>query len=301
MKRLIRSFSAIIPATLLITLTGCGRSEPNYDAYGVFEATEVVVSAEVSGTILALETMEGEPVNAGVVIGHIDSTQLALKKQQLEATLRGVKSRRPDTHTQLAVLEEQLRTAKVEKKRLENLVKANAATPKQLDDLNAQTAVLERQLAATRSTLETTVGGLSEDETALGLQIDQLADQLSKCRLSSPIDGTLLMKYTEQGELAVPGKPLFKVADTDHFFLRAYVTADQLATVKVGQRVTVHADYGKKTQAYEGTINWIATTAEFTPKTIQTKDERANLVYAVKVAVKNDGGLKIGLYGGLSL
>lgn len=294
-------FPATLFLGLLLLMTGCGRHEPSYDAFGVFEATEVVVSAEVTGTILALEAMEGEPVKAGAIIGHIDSTQLTLKKHQLEAMLRGVKHRRPDTDIQLAVLEEQRRTARTELNRLENLVKANAATPKQLDDLRAQAAVLERQLAASRSTLETTTRGLSEEETALGLQIDQLADQLDKCTLRSPLDGVLLVRYAEPGELAVPGKPLFKVADTDHFFLRAYVTADQLATVKVGQRVTVHADYGKKTQAYEGTINWIATTAEFTPKTIQTKDERANLVYAVKVAVKNDGGLKIGLYGGLSL
>ena len=287
--------------TLSFLLTGCGRSGETYDAYGVFETTEIIVSAEVSGTLLALDAQEGDPVNAGAIIGHLDSTQLLLKKRQLEATLRGLKQRRPDTNKQLAVLQEQLRTVNQEVKRLENLVKANAATSKQLDDLKAQKAVLERQLTATRSTLETTVGGLSEDETALSLQIEQLADQLSKCQLKSPIDGTLLVKYCEKGELAAPGKPLFKVADTNHFFLRAYVTADQLAALTLGQNVTVHADYGKETKDYQGTINWIATTAEFTPKTIQTKNERANLVYAVKVAVKNDGYLKIGLYGGLTL
>jgi len=287
--------------TFSFLLTGCGRSGEKYDAYGVFETTEVIVSAEVSGALLAMDAQEGDPVNAGAIIGHIDSTQLLLKKQQLEATLRGLKQRRPDTNKQLAALQEQVRNVNQEVKRLENLVKANAATSKQLDDLKAQKAVLERQLAASRSTLETTVGGLSEDETALGLQIEQLADQLSKCQLKSPIDGTLLVKYCEKGELAAPGKPLFKVADTKHFFLRAYVTGDQLAALKLGQEVTVHADYGKETKDYQGTISWIATNAEFTPKTIQTKNERANLVYAVKVAVENDGYLKIGLYGGLTL
>lgn len=295
------SFLITLCALMLASsLAGCGHKDPEYDAYGVFEATEVIVSAEVSGRILSLETAEGTPLKAGSVIGYIDSTQLSLTRQQLEASLRGLRQRRPDVHTQLAALEAQVNTARREQQRLEKLVLAQAATQKQLDDLNGQLTVLERQLAATQSNLETTLYGLDAEETALQLKIEQVSDQLAKCRLSSPIDGTLVVKYAEPGELAVPGKPLFKVADLDHMFLRAYVTADQLAQVKLGQRVTVYADYGRKTIPYKGKVTWIASTAEFTPKTIQTKQERANLVYAVKVAVTNDGYLKIGLYGGLT-
>ncbi len=285
---------------VLLTLVACSKSTVNYDANGVFETTEVVVSSETSGRILQLDLEEGTTLNAFQVVGHIDSTQLLLKKKQLEASLKGLQNRRPDLSKQVAALEQQLATARKERKRVQNLVNAEASTTKQLDDVDAQIAVLEKQLSASRSTLETTLGGISGDEEALAVQIEQLNDQLAKCHLSSPIRGTILAKYAQAGELTTAGKPLFKVGDVDNLILRAYITSDQLTQLKLGQQVTVHVDRGKKTATYPGTIGWISSTAEFTPKTIQTRDERANLVYAIKVAVKNDGYLKIGMYGGIT-
>lgn len=286
-------------ACVLIALVACGKTTENYDANGVFETTEVVVSSETSGRILQLDLEEGSTINAFQVVGHIDSTQLLLKKKQLEASLKGLRNRRPDLSKQVAALEQQLTTARKERKRVQNLVNAEASTSKQLDDVDAQIAVLEKQLAASRSTLETTLGGLSGDQEALTVQIEQVNDQLTKCHLSSPIGGTVLAKYTQAGELTAAGKPLFKVGDVKNLILRAYITSDQLTQLKLGQQVTVYVDRGKKTATYKGTITWISSTAEFTPKTIQTRDERANLVYAIKVAVKNDGFLKIGMYGGI--
>ena len=197
----------------------------------------------------------------------------------------------------MAVLEQQIATAKTEKKRVENLLKANAATTKQLDDVNAQIAVLEKQLAASKTTLESTDEGMSSDNKALDIQIQQLEDQLTKCRIVSPATGVVLTKYAEKGELAGAGKALFKVANLDNMILRAYITNEQLTQIKIGQKVTVTADFGEEQKQYEGTISWVSAKSEFTPKTIQTRDERANLVYAIKVSVKNDGYLKIGMYG----
>jgi len=290
--------TALIGALLI--LVACGKSTVNYDANGVFETTEVLISSETSGRILQLDVEEGSTINAFQVVGQVDSTQLLLKKKQLEATLKGLRSRRPDLNKQIAALEQQLATARKERKRVQNLVNAEATTTKQLDDVDAQIAVLEKQLTASRSTLETTLGGFSGDEEALTLQIAQLNDQLTKCHLSSPITGTVLAKYAQAGEVTTAGKPLFKVGDVNNLILRAYITSDQLTQLKLGQQVTVYVDRGKKIATYPGTIEWISSTAEFTPKTIQTRDERANLVYAIKVAVKNDGFLKIGMYGGIT-
>lgn len=295
-----RLFTVSAISFAVIALVACSKTTEKYDANGVFETTEVVVSSEASGRILQFDLQEGSTLNAFQVVGHIDSTQLLLKKKQLEASLKGLRNRRPDLSKQVAALEQQLATARKERKRVQNLVNAEASTTKQLDDVDAQIAVLEKQLTASRSTLETTLGGLSGDEEALTLQIDQLDDQLAKCHLSSPISGTILAKYAQAGELTTAGKPLFKVGDLQEMILRAYITSDQLSQVKLGQQVTVHVDRGKKTATYKGTITWISSTSEFTPKTIQTRDERANLVYAIKVAVKNDGFLKIGMYGGIT-
>lgn len=283
---------------LLIGFTSCGKSKDDFDAAGTFEATEVVVSSEAMGKILNFEITEGQEVTENLIIGTIDSVQLYLKKQQLLASRKALISRKPDTNKQLAALEQQITTAKTEKKRIENLLKANAVNQKQLDDVNAQIAVLEKQQTALKSSLELTTSSLSGEDEALQLQIKQLEDQLMKCRISSPITGTVLTKYAEKGELASPGKALFKVADTKNIILRAYISSDQLTQLKIGQKVQVFADYGEKdNKQYEGIVSWIASKAEFTPKTIQTRDERANLVYAVKIAVKNDGLLKIGMYG----
>lgn len=288
----------IIAGLILIAfVSSCKKNNGDYDASGTFESTEIIVSAETSGRILVFDAEEGDQlaVNQETVI--IDSTQLFLKKLQLNASLKALESRRPDLQKQIAALEQQITTAKTEKKRIENLVRANAATTKQLDDINAQIQVLEKQLTASRSSIETTNQGISGEAEALRMQVLQIEDQLRKCTVLSPITGTILTKYAEAGELAVPGKALFKMADTDYMTLRAYVTADQLTQIKQNQKVKVFADFGEEDQKeYVGHISWISSKSEFTPKTIQTRDERANLVYAIKIRVKNDGYLKIGMY-----
>jgi HlyD family secretion protein len=290
-----KKFIYIIAAFLV--LASCKNNDEQYDASGTFEATEIMVSAEVSGKILEFGMLEGQTLEQQQVVAAIDSVQLYLKKQQLLAGMSALKARRPEVSKQIAAIEQQITSAKTEKQRIENLVNANAANQKTLDDINAQIAVLEKQLLAQKSTLESSNEGISGDLASMEIQVAQLTDQLKKCRITSPINGTLLAKYAEVGELAMPGKALFKVADLQNMTLRAYITSDQLTQLKIGQAVKVFADFGDETREYSGTIRWISGKAEFTPKTIQTKNERANLVYAVKIAVKNDGYLKIGMYG----
>ncbi|MDR3653904.1 MAG: HlyD family efflux transporter periplasmic adaptor subunit [Paludibacter sp.] len=279
-------------------LISCGSSDGNADASGTFEATEVIVSAQGTGQILSFNVQEGQTLAENELVGAIDSTQLYLRKQQIIFSKKALLSSRPDIKKQIAILQQQIATAKTEQKRFENLVKANAANQKQLDDINAQIAVLEKQLDAQKTTLETGNQGINENSESLALQAEQVEDQLNKCKIVSPITGTVLVKYAEMGEVAAPGKALFKIADINNMILRAYVTADQLTQIKIGQKVKVTSDFGKdKSREYAGTIAWVSDKAEFTPKTIQTRDERANLVYAVKIDVKNDGLLKIGMYG----
>jgi HlyD family secretion protein len=282
---------------LLVSFSSCKKSDSDPDASGTFETTEVIVSAEGTGRLLEFNAEEGMTLTENQIVGYIDSTQLYLKKLQLRANQQALVSRRPDMQKQIATLEQQLATARTEKKRIENLLKDNAVATKQLDDVNAQIALLEKQITATKSTLSTTIEGISGDSNALDIQLKQIEDQLNKCRITSPISGTVLVKYAEKGELAAAGKALFKIADTDNMILRAYITNDQLSTIKIGQRVKVFVEYGERNKEYQGTITWISDKSEFTPKTIQTQDERANLVYAVKIGIKNDGYLKIGMYG----
>jgi len=275
----------------------CSNSDGDVDASGTFETTEIIVSTESMGKIMQLNVEEGQQLDVNQQIGYIDTTQLYLKKLQLLASKKALQSRRPDIQKQIAALEQQIETAKTERKRVENLVKAEASTTKQLDDANAQIKVLERQLEAAKSSLETTTNGISGDNEALQIQVEQVDDQLRKCYITSPISGVVLTKYAEQGELATPGKALFKIGDVTNMILRAYVTSDQLTQIALGQKVKVYADYGEDRKEYEGVVSWISSKSEFTPKTIQTRDERANLVYAVKINIKNDGLLKIGMYG----
>ena len=289
---------SILSIAIFSFLVSCGKSKDNYDASGTFETTEVIVSSEGTGKILSFNIQEGQILAANEVVGSIDSLQLYLRKMQLISSNKSLQIRRPNISIQVAVIEQQIITAKNERKRVENLLKANAANQKQLDDINAQIAVLNKQLDAQKTTLVTTNQGISDDSQGLKLQIAQIEDQLNKCRIISPISGTVLVKYAEMGEVASPGKALFKIADTNSMILRAYVTADQLSALKIGQKVKVTSDFGKdKDREYTGTLAWISNKSEFTPKTIQTRDERANLVYAVKIDVKNDGFLKIGMYG----
>lgn len=288
----------IVPIILL--LVSCRSKKSDVDASGTFEATEVIVSAQATGLIMGFEVEEGQDLKAGATLGFIDTIQLDLRKKQLQANIQASQTRKPDVEVQLAALEQQIATARSEKRRVENLVKANAANQKQLDDLNAQIEVLSKQLKATRTTLESSTNGINKESSALKIQVDQINDQLRRSYISSPIDGTVLVKYSENGELAIQGKSLFKVADMNQMILRVYVTADQLAKLKLGQTVDVNAELGTTdNKAYKGTVTWISAKSEFTPKTIQTRDERANLVYAVKLSVKNDGILKIGMYGGI--
>lgn len=281
-------------------LSACGNGTPDYDATGTFEATEVIVSAEAAGKLLQLEVEEGTRLKAGEEVGLVDTVQLYLKKLQLEASMKSVESQRPDLAKQIAATKQQITTAQREKKRVENLLAAGAANQKQLDDWDAQVTLLQRQLIAQESSLMKSTNSLTEQGNSVSIQVAQVEDQLNKCHIQSPIEGTVLAKYAEGGELASVGKPLFKVGEVDRMYLRAYVTSEQLSQVKLGDKVTVYSDYGNSEQkAYPGVVTWISDRSEFTPKTILTKNERANLVYTVKIAVKNDGSLKIGMYGGV--
>lgn len=292
----------VILTSLVVIISACTNFNGDFDASGTFETTEVIVSSEGSGKILQLDIVEGQKLNANQVVGYIDSTQLYLKREQLKASQRALQNRRPDIAKQLATIEQQLVTAKYERNRIENLVADNAATIKQLDDVNALVLNLEKQLVATKSTLEKTDRGVVAEHEAIEIQIAQLDHQLAKCRITSPIEGQVLIKYAQAGELAIAGKPLYKIGDTDNMVLRAYITGDQISQLKIGQAVKVFTDFGKENEReYEGTVSWISSKSEFTPKTIQTRNERANLVYAVKINVKNDGYLKIGMYGGVRL
>jgi HlyD family secretion protein len=286
----------------LILMTACNRNKNEPDASGTFETVETIVSAEAAGVIRELDIDEGMQVKKGQVVGYIDSTQLYLRKKQLVAQSKAVLSRSPDINAQVAALEEQLKQVRKEEQRISNLLKADAATQKQLDDVTSQGAVIQKQIEALRSSLGITSAGLNQETVPISIQVEQLNDQLSKCRITNPIDGTILVKYAQANEMTMPGKPLYKIADISNMILRAYVSGDQLSAIRTGQKVTVLVDDKEgKYKTHEGVIEWISDKAEFTPKTIQTKEERANLVYAVKIKIKNDGTLKIGMYGDVKI
>ena len=287
---------------LLLLFSACKNTKEAHDASGTFEAVETIVSAEATGTIKAFNIEEGQTLQAGQPIGYIDSLQLYLKKKQLEAQVSAVLSKKPDIASQTAALREQLRQAEHEYKRTVNLVKADAATPKQLDDARTLVAIIKKQIAAQQSSLDINSGSITEESAPLRVQIQQLNDQLAKCRILNPVEGTILTKYAEVNEETAAGKPLYKVAALNNIILRAYISGDQLGKIKTNQLVSVLVDDSKDTyKTYPGTIEWISSKAEFTPKTIQTKDELANLVYAIKIRVKNDGYLKIGMYADIKL
>ena len=293
-------------------LAACGNKEKEYDATGTFEATEVTVSAKATGELKSFDISEGQTVEQGAVVGSIDayqlqqtSEQLEAQKRQLGATRSATDSRRLDLEKQLSSINQQIANAQRERQRFTELVADGAVPKKQLDDINYQIKVLERQREATRDQIRSNNASLAEQSKGIGAQIDglnaqqrQIADQIANAQVKAPIAGTVLEKYVERGEFVAIGKPLFKMADVQNMYLRAYVTSSQLKDLKIGQKVTVFADYGdKQKKTYEGTIAWISSRSEFTPKTILTDDERADLVYAVKVAIKNDGFVKIGMYG----
>jgi HlyD family secretion protein len=283
---------------LLFLFVSCSSKHKNYDASGMFEAIEVIVSAETTGKILMLNIIEGQKVGTSETLALIDTTQLHLQKLQLLQGKKQVDAHKQNVNTQLASLEEQLAYQQREKIRVEKLIAAKAGNTKLLDDINAQIVILEKQIAANKDNLEKNNQSVANNAGLIDAQIDAVNDQLAKARVKSPVAGTVLVKYAEVGEVTGMGRPLFKVADLEYLYLRAYITSAQLTQIQLNQEVKVYADFGEKERReYVGTITQISSEAEFTPKTIQTKDERANLVYAVKILVKNDGYLKIGMYG----
>jgi len=312
-SKILKSAATIFFLSLLFS--ACSNKKNNYDASGTFEATEIMVPAEANGVIEVFNINEGETLDSGEQIGYIDTTQLYLKKKQLEAQIKATGSKLPNIAAQTAqfkqqaaVIQTRLNYVKKEQKRIQNLVKADAATPKQLDDINAQVEEAQEQLKAVNeqgsaqtSALRTQHSGISSEKNPLYIQIQQVNDQLEKSKIINPAKGTVLTKFAEKDEMAVVGKPLYSIADLSTITLRAYITGDQFTSIRLGQKVKVFVDAKSgKMKEYDGTVSWINDKAEFTPKTIQTKDERANLVYAVKISVKNDGYLKIGMYGEVS-
>lgn len=304
-----------LPVLVLAVLSAC-RNGRDYDASGTFEITETIIAAEANGIIKELSIEEGQVLDAGQPIGYIDTVMLHLEKKQLESRIRSLKNKTPDIDAQTSAYSKQLAVAQskldaqlVEKKRIENLVAADAATPKQLDDATAATDALQKELAVIRSQelaqtslLVTQTNSLVADIAPLQVQIEQINEQLANCRIINEVNGTVITQYAEANEMTSTGKPLYKIADLSTLILRAYVTGDQLSSVKLNQQVMVLVDDAAgKYKQYPGIIEWISDKAEFTPKTIQTKDERANLVYAVKIRVKNDGFLKIGMYADVKL
>ena len=292
-----KATTCIIAATLAM-LAGCAGNEKEFDATGTFEATEVTVAAEQSGALTKFDVNEGDNIALGKEVGVIDTTQIWLKIKQAGATKAVYQSQKPNMEAQIAATRQLLAKAKQDQQRYKELVADGAAPSKMLDDATNQVKVLQKQLDAQISTLSNQLSTLNSQISTTDVQVSQLQDQLRKCHITSPVAGTVLEKYVEKGEFVATGKPLFKMANTSQMFIRAYVTSAQLQNIKVGQKAKVFADYGDgKKKEYLGTVSWISSKSEFTPKTILTDDERADLVYALKVAIKNDGYVKIGMYG----
>lgn len=290
-----RSGKLLLTLLVLIAfLNSCNKKQPSADAYGNFEVIETIVSAEATGSLLKFNVEEGSVLEEGQEVGRIDTTQLYLKKLQLEAQKKLIRSKFKNISSQIAVLEQQKENALKEKHRVESLLKNEAATGKQLDDINYSINVLEKQI----QTFQVQNLSVREEINTIDVQIKQIEDQINKSIIVNPKKGTVILKLAEQSEVVTYGKPLYKIADLTYIELRAYISGSQLSQVKIGQNVKVYADLDKdNNREYEGTVTWISSKAEFTPKIIQTKEERVNLVYAIKVRVKNDGSLKIGMPG----
>ena len=292
--------TALFPAFIMV-LASCQNAE-KYDATGIFEANTITVSSETSGKLVTFDIDEGDSLGIGQQVGLVDTTLLVLQQKQLHSQQLSTEKSSPDIAAQAAALRSQIAHQQNECDRIERLLANGAATQKQSDDANAQLRTLRGELEGLLSTLDKNRSSITESASALQYQKEQVEEQIRKSSITSPITGTVLQKYAEQGEYATPGRPLFKMANLDDIYLRSYFTASQLAHIRIGQEVTVIADFGGDEQyEYPGRIVWIAQESEFTPKSIQTQDTRANLVYAVKIAVKNDGRLKLGQYGEVRL
>lgn len=291
----------LLSGFVALALSACGSSNEKHMASGSFEAVEITVSCEIPGRITELNISEGDHVKAAQSVGHIDTVQLYLQKMSLVASNKGISVQRPDIAAQTAPLKEQLAQLETDKIRIENLVKNNVANKKQLDDLNARMKIIQSQITATESSLSKSYAHITAGSSAAEIQVEQINDRLRKCNIVSPINGIILSKYHHAGEVVGAGMPLFKVANLDTLVFRAYVTGEQLSQCKLNDRVKVSADYGEEMKSYDGRLIWVSDKAEFTPKTIQTQNERSNLVYAIKIEVPNDGYLKIGMYGEVNL
>lgn len=330
----------LILASLALVMASCGEDNKDYDATGTFEATEVMVSAESSGQLISFQVTEGQLLNYGVTVGQIDARQLSLKraqlatnteqltatdgqldanKRQLVANQQATASQQLDLKKQVAAIRQQIANQQRERQRFSELLRDGAVPQKQVDDIDYQIQVLQKQLVATEEQIASQNSVLAEQNKGIAAQIDgissqqagvtaqkagvrnqqaQIDDQIAHTFVKSPLAGTILEKYAEQGEFVTIGKPLFKIADTKNMFIRAYITSEQLKKVRLGQHVKVLADYGGgEKKQYKGVVTWISSRSEFTPKTIVTEDERADLVYAIKIKFTNDGFVKIGMYG----
>lgn len=283
---------------LMFLGTSCKKNKGDADAYGVCEATEIIISSESNGKMLSFDIVEGQSYEAGQTLGCIDTFQTYLQIKQLQSSINAVLARRPNASSQMRVLENKLATLNKEKQRVRNLIDANAASTKQLDDIQAEINITKSQIEATKSTLSTQDQSLLEEVESMRFQLQQLQHAMESCIIKAPITGTIINKYIEENELAFQGKPLFKMADLTNMFIKVYITEDALSSVKLNQKAIVRLDNSKgKPIKLEGTVTWISPKAEFTPKMIQTKEERVNLVYAVKVSFQNDGSAKIGMPG----
>ncbi|MDR0725780.1 MAG: efflux RND transporter periplasmic adaptor subunit [Prevotellaceae bacterium] len=288
----------ILATVVACIALSCSTKEFKYDASGTFEAREVMVSSEAAGLLESFDIREGNSLKQGEYLGYVDTVPLYLKKLQILTAQRAVKSRKPDVATQISATKEQIAKAELEKTRVENLFNDNVATQKQLDDAISLVKVLKKNLDAQINSLNISVNSLSEESATYEVQVAQLDYQLSKCKIINPIDGVVLNKYSEEKELVYSGKPLYKIADMKNMFIRVYVVSNQLESIRTGQSAEVFIERNGGKKVYHGTVSWISSKAEFTPKTIQTQDERQNLVYAVKIALENsDGLLKTGMYG----
>ena len=284
-----KKLSIIILAT--IGLISCNKNNDKADGYGNFEATEVTISAEANGNIEYLKLEEGDVLEPNIQVGLVDTTQLYFNKQQLIASKSTVYSKSENVLSQIKVLQEQLKTTLIEKKRIQNMFAENAATKRQVDEIDGKVSVIQEQIKS----VQTQNAPIVNEVKSIDVQIEKINDQIQKSKIINPIKGTVLAKYSEPNEVTAFGKPLYKIADISEMTLRVYISETQLSQIKVGQNVTVKIDAEKEMKSFPGTISWIASSAEFTPKVVQTKEERVNLVYAVKVNVKNDGSLKIGM------
>lgn len=285
------SYKILIGIALIATFTSCNSASDRADAYGNFEAIEVIVSAESMGKVLFFNVEEGQELSAGEVVGLIDTIDVSLNKKQLMASQSGVSAKSTNVLSQIGVLKTQLKTAQSEQERVSNMFKNEAATQRQLDEVNGRVATLQAQIRSVETQNQPIVSELA----VIDAQLSRLEEQISKSKIKNPITGTVLVKYTEAQEVVNFGKPLYKIANLDELELKVYISETQLAEVKIGQEVSVSIDGKEEMSAYNGTVSWISAEAEFTPKIIQTKEERVNLVYAMKIIVKNDGALKIGM------